>query len=190
MTQREEIAAGGGTFSDTMHIVLSAVTVLLILSQIGFGAAAFVKRFRLYSILTAATVLVSGALTAMQSPKIEAGEPTPWLGLAERISIGAWLLWIAVLAVALFARTKYPRPPGGRGGRLPRMTSKTCHAPPANAMIPSATRRPPVTRSARFPWADRQTPIPKAIISTLKMGSMTVRNGLVGAPLADSSLTA
>jgi hypothetical protein len=101
MSQREEIAIGGGTVSDTMHIVLSAVTVLLILSQIGFGAAALGKRFRLYSILTAAAVLVAGALTGMQSSKIETGEPTPLLGLAERISIGAWLLWVAVLAVAL-----------------------------------------------------------------------------------------
>lgn len=101
MSQREVIAASGGTSSDTLHIVLSAWTVLLILSQIGFGAAAFGKRFRLYSLVTAATVLVSGAVTGMQSPEIAAGKSTPWLGLTERISIGAWLLWIAVLAVVL-----------------------------------------------------------------------------------------
>jgi hypothetical protein len=101
MTQREELGAGGGTFSDTMHIVLSALTVLLILSQIGFGAAAFSKRFRFYSILTAATVLVFGAKTGLYSPRLAAGDPTPWLGLVERISIGAWLLWMAVVATAL-----------------------------------------------------------------------------------------
>ena len=38
MHQREILASGGGTISDTMHIVFSAVSVLLMLLAIGFGA--------------------------------------------------------------------------------------------------------------------------------------------------------
>lgn len=30
-----------------------------------------------------------------------AREPSPWLGTAERVSIYAWMVWIAVLALAL-----------------------------------------------------------------------------------------
>src|SRR5678816_129434 len=52
MHQREVLAAGGGTLTDTMHIVFSMVTVLLFMLSIGFGAAALGRRFRLYSIVT------------------------------------------------------------------------------------------------------------------------------------------
>jgi hypothetical protein len=89
------------TLTDTMHIVLTTVTVLLILSSIAFAAAARGRRFRLYSFATLLTVLVFGAWTGLEGPKIAANQPTPWIGMTERISIGAWLLWVAVLAVVL-----------------------------------------------------------------------------------------
>ena len=41
------------------------------------------------------------------------GEPTPWMGLAERLSIAPWLLWMAVLAVMLMT-ARYAEP-GGAG---------------------------------------------------------------------------
>ena len=43
MHQREVLAAGGATLSDTMHVVLGAMTVVLMFLAIGFGAAAFGK---------------------------------------------------------------------------------------------------------------------------------------------------
>src|ERR1700687_4582000 len=46
MHLREVLAAGGGTLTDTMHIVFAMVTVLLMLLAMGFAAAAFGKRFR------------------------------------------------------------------------------------------------------------------------------------------------
>jgi hypothetical protein len=52
MHLRETLAAGGGSLTDTMHIALASVTVGLMLLAIGFGAAAFGKPFRLYSITT------------------------------------------------------------------------------------------------------------------------------------------
>lgn len=104
MTSREEMIEGTMPATDAGHIALSAMTVLLILAEIGFGAAAFGLRFRLYSIATAAAVLIFGALTGVESAKVPAGDPTPWMGLFERVSLVAWLLWLAVLAVALLRR--------------------------------------------------------------------------------------
>ena len=49
MHLREVLAAGGGTLTDTLHIVWSMAAVLLMLLAIGFGSGAFGKRFRLYS---------------------------------------------------------------------------------------------------------------------------------------------
>ena len=101
MHLREALAAGGSTLSDTMHIVLASVTVLLMLLAIGFGAAAFGKRFRLYSLATLVILVVFGALTFLEAPLVAANLPTPWLGVWERINLGVFLLWVVVLAVAL-----------------------------------------------------------------------------------------
>jgi len=49
MHPREVLASAASTVGDTMHIVLSGVTVLFMLLAIGSGAAAFGKRFRLLS---------------------------------------------------------------------------------------------------------------------------------------------
>lgn len=101
MHQREVLAAGGGTLSDTLHVVLGLMTVLFTLVAIGFGATAFGKRFRLYSIVTILILFVFGALTGLESPRLQANLPTPWIGLWERINIFGFLLWVVVLAVAL-----------------------------------------------------------------------------------------
>ncbi|HEX6207348.1 MAG TPA: DUF998 domain-containing protein [Actinomycetota bacterium] len=112
MTSREEMVQGTMPANDLGHIVLTAATILFILGEIGFGAAAFGRRFRIYSIATAATVLIFGALTGVESAKVPTGDPTPWMGLFERISIGPWLLWLAVFAVALLrARSGRPSVP-------------------------------------------------------------------------------
>lgn len=104
MHQREVLAAGGGTLTDTLHIVLAFVTVPLFLLTMGFGAAAFGKRFRLYSIATLVTGLVAGAFTALDGPRISAHLPTPWLGLWERVNIGVYMIWLVVLAITLLRR--------------------------------------------------------------------------------------
>jgi hypothetical protein len=68
---------------------------------IGFGAAAFEKSFRLYSIATLVILIVAGIFTGIDSPKISKDLPTPWIGVWERIIIGVYLLWVAVLAIFL-----------------------------------------------------------------------------------------
>jgi hypothetical protein len=102
----------GVTLTDTMHKILTMVTVLLMLTAIGFGAAAFRKWFRFYSIATIVILLVFGALTGLDAPRIEANLPTPWVGVTERINIGVFLLWVVVLAVALL-RTQGDKPQEG-----------------------------------------------------------------------------
>lgn len=101
MHLRPALAAGGGTLSDTTHIALGIVTVVLMLLAIGAGAVAFGTRFRRYSLATLVIVFVFGFLTAVDAPAIPADRPTPWIGVWERINIGAFLLWVIALAVAL-----------------------------------------------------------------------------------------
>lgn len=87
--------------TDMMHIVLTAATVLCILAGVGFAASAFGKGFRRYSIATIVTLLVFGILAGLDAPRVDANLPTPFLGITERINVGAYLLWVAVLAIAL-----------------------------------------------------------------------------------------
>jgi hypothetical protein len=101
MHLRETLAAGGGTLSDTMHLVLASVTVLLMLLAISFAATAFGTRFRVYSLATLAILAAFGALTFLDAPRIAVNLPTPWIGVWERINIGVFLLWVVVLATTL-----------------------------------------------------------------------------------------
>ena len=109
MSQREVIAAGGATSADTMHLVLSAATGFFVAAYVATTALAIGWVFRLYSVATIATALVFGLLSA-QVDKIEAGDPTPYMGLLERIGIGAWLLWMAVMAIVLLQRPRSGSP--------------------------------------------------------------------------------
>lgn len=109
MHQREVLAAGGGTITDTLHIVFTMITIPLFLLAIGFGAAAFGKRFRIYSIVTILVLILFGVLTGLASPRMEANLPTPWMGVWERISIGAYMLWVMILAAVLLRLEKRER---------------------------------------------------------------------------------
>jgi hypothetical protein len=88
------------SFTDTMHIVMTGVTVLLMTVFISFGAAARGKWFRLYSILTLLAMWGFGAVTGMLASQIDTG-PTPWMGAFERVIVYAPMLWVLVLAVVL-----------------------------------------------------------------------------------------
>jgi Protein of unknown function (DUF998) len=112
MHLREVLAAGGGTLTDTLHLVFSAAAVLLMLLAIGFGAAAFGRRFRLYSIGTLVILGLFGALTALDAPGVAANLPTPWAGVWERLNIAAYLLWVVVLATILLRTSSEPAAPG------------------------------------------------------------------------------
>lgn len=76
----------------------------------GFGAAALGKKFRFYTIATWAVFIVFGILTWLESPGMKKNLPTPWIGVWERINIGAFMLWIIVLAIALLRMRKLTTP--------------------------------------------------------------------------------
>ncbi len=106
MHQREIIAAGGGTLTDTLHLVWAFAHLILMLLMIGFGAAVFGKGFRIFSIAIVVTFIVFGILTSIESRGIEAGQPTPNLGIWERINIGAYMIWIIVFAILLIKKDR------------------------------------------------------------------------------------
>jgi hypothetical protein len=101
MTARGDIIIGSTRWNDVGHLALVAWSALFALAEIGCGAAAFKGRFRVYSIVTVVTALVFGALTSTQAANLVHGRSTPLVGVYERVSVGAWLLWIAVLSVIL-----------------------------------------------------------------------------------------
>jgi uncharacterized protein DUF998 len=94
------------TLTDTLHVVWAGMISFFILLAIGFGAGAFGKRFRLYSIATIAMLLVSGTLTSLYGPRIAANQPTPWVGVFERVDLAGYLAWVTVLAILLLRATR------------------------------------------------------------------------------------
>ena len=94
----------GFTLTDAMHIAWTVVTVLLMLLAMGRGAAAFGKRFGLYSILTMVIVIVFGTLAGLDGPRVQANLPTPWVGIWQRIAIAAFVAWVLVLNTILLRR--------------------------------------------------------------------------------------
>lgn len=102
MTSREDMVKGVMPSNDLGHLILSAVTVLLILFIIAFGSAAIPSLvFRVYSAVTLVAVLGFGAAVGVQAPRVADGLSTPWMGLFERINVYGFMLWIAVFAVIL-----------------------------------------------------------------------------------------
>jgi len=102
MHQREVLAANGATLTDTLHLVVTGIGVLTFLLEIGLAATAFGKWFCVYSIATIVAMLVCGAITSVYAPQVQANEPTPWVGVYERINAYGYMAWIGVLAVVLW----------------------------------------------------------------------------------------
>lgn len=101
------------TLTDTLHVVFAMAWLLLMLLVMGFSAAALGKRFRLFTLATVAVFIVFGTLTSLDGPRVAANLPTQWIGVWERINIGAAYLWVVVLATSLL------RAPGHRAVEAP-----------------------------------------------------------------------
>ncbi|MGZ5285999.1 MAG: DUF998 domain-containing protein [Flavisolibacter sp.] len=106
MHLRETLWVGGGTISDTLHIVLGVTTQIIYLLALVFAATSLGKRFGIYSLISFILVLILGALTFMEAPGIANNEPTPMIGVWERINIGLFLVWVIVLALILLHHMK------------------------------------------------------------------------------------
>lgn len=89
-----------------MHIVATNIQLALMVAAMCFVAVGFHGRMRVYSLASLATSMIMGIVSFMAAPG-----PNLVLGIGERISIGAFLLWVAVLAVALWT------PPGPAANR-------------------------------------------------------------------------
>jgi hypothetical protein len=106
--------------ANTIHtIIWGVLTPLLMLGGIGASAAAFGKPFRLYALLTLAALVAFSVLVGVQAAQVEAGETVRWFGITERALIGAWLQWVAVLALVLLRaqRAVLPVQPGEPAGQ-------------------------------------------------------------------------
>ena len=100
------MAADEPTLTDTLHIVWAMMTLLLMMLIMGFGAAALGRNFRIYTILTFVVFVVFGILIGVEAPNIPENLPTLHIGIWERINIGAFMLWVIVLAIALLQRER------------------------------------------------------------------------------------
>ena len=98
----------GAQFSltDTLHIVFTFITVPMMIAAIVSSAFVFGNRFRIYAIGTLVVLVAFGILTGLDGPNIAADRPTPFVGIWERISIGAFMLWVVVLTLRLLRERK------------------------------------------------------------------------------------
>jgi len=105
MTARQDVVVGAAVAAnDIGHIGMTVLTAVFVLAEIGSSAAGLGKGFRIYCAATVVVILLFGLLTGAQAPHVAQGLPTPLMGFYERVNIGAWLLWMAVLAVVLWRR--------------------------------------------------------------------------------------
>ena len=96
--------------SGALHLIEGAAAMVLLLAAMWFAAAALRNGFALYTVATVAVMLLFGGWSARAIPLVEAGLPTPWVGVKERIYWYSYQLWYIVLAVALLRE-----PSGARG---------------------------------------------------------------------------
>ena len=98
-----------GGLTDTMHVVVTMIGVLLCMfPAIGFGAASFGKGFRVFSIVTMVIFIIFGTLAGMDGPNVAANLPTPYLGVWERVNIYSYMAWVIVLSLMLLLPSSKP----------------------------------------------------------------------------------
>jgi hypothetical protein len=118
MHLREALVSGHGDFRDTMHIALGVVTNVVYLVALIVASGAIGKAFRAYSLATFVVIMAFGLLSFREAPRLSSNQPTPFIGVWERIDIGLFLLWMMVLAIALLRRQH----PGRRRASLAPIT--------------------------------------------------------------------
>lgn len=92
-----------------LHLIEGAVAMLLLLAAMSSAATALGRRFALYTIITILVMLSLGGWSTMDIPRVEAGLPTPWIGVKERIYWYSYQLWYIVLSVRLLREPPHAR---------------------------------------------------------------------------------
>jgi len=93
--------------SDNMNIIFTGLIVLLVLLAVGYGASAFGKRFRRYSVGTIVVLILFAIGASINNTRIEEHLSTPALGIIERVYWYGTLLWIAMLSRILLRGGKW-----------------------------------------------------------------------------------
>ncbi|MES1214781.1 MAG: DUF998 domain-containing protein, partial [Bacteroidota bacterium] len=106
MHTREAIASGEKSLSDTLHIAWTIVTLLLFICTMIFGAKAFGKKFRYYTIISIILLMGFGVLTSQDTSNLEANLATPMMGLWERINQYIYFLWVIILSIQLLKKNQ------------------------------------------------------------------------------------
>lgn len=99
MHQRGEVASA----TDTAHIIVTVVLGISILLFIAYGGGTRGKVLFRYSVGSMAVMILFGAWAGRLGPRLAANEPTPWMGIIERINIYSCMAWLAVYALVLAA---------------------------------------------------------------------------------------
>lgn len=86
-----------GSTTDTMHLIMTGITVLLIIVLMIVGARVGDRRFYWYTWGSLALMMVAGILTGRQTEAVALNMPTPGMGITERISAYAPMIWLIVL---------------------------------------------------------------------------------------------
>jgi hypothetical protein len=94
------------TFSDTMHIILAGVGVFFVLLVVIIVVLTSHDWLRIYSVVSLIVLLVPGALVFMTIPGLVMGEPTPYVGLTERISTYGYYVWQTIFIKHLINQGK------------------------------------------------------------------------------------
>jgi hypothetical protein len=94
------------TPTGTIHLVLAGLSSLFSIATIfllarWFGDHAEIGRLRTYSYAAGVIVLLTGAVAAAS-----AATQSPYMGLAERVTIGTYIVWVGVVASILIARRR------------------------------------------------------------------------------------
>jgi hypothetical protein len=84
---------------DSLHIANTFVMSIFIVTAMAFGGQMGTRLFRRYTYVTILLVMVFGGLAGYLARPMP--EPTPWLGLAERVNIYATMTWFSLFAVSV-----------------------------------------------------------------------------------------
>lgn len=90
------------TFTDKMHLILA--TNPFVLGTLVLAGFSIRGRFRLLSIATLSTILLLAVFGFHYAPAIDSGQPTPAMGISERLGQYIYEAWQIALALRLLGR--------------------------------------------------------------------------------------
>jgi hypothetical protein len=107
-----QLGEDGSAFTNATGVILGTLSVIFLLLAIGFGAVAYRNWFRYYSIGILVAFFVLTIFGLLATPQVPVGQPESSVGAQERTMSYSYLLWQAVLALALLRAKKDPNSTG------------------------------------------------------------------------------